>query len=136
MPDKKIPYMAFGKYKGVRVDQLPMSYCRWMLSHKFPEEIMVHVREKLSHNQSSKVLIECTRHAIDSFSLRHIKLWQVSNPQMGIASFIAELALEAYEQGTDVSKSRHSDEELRKEWQGIVFVFNREGEQKVLITVM
>lgn len=143
MENNKIPVMPYGKYKGKKVDTLPMSYLRWILAQKFPKDIMAVARAKVGANPSSKRMIDCTRHAIDSFSLRYLDRWKryVNDGTMvmhsvGIASFLAELAYEAYEKGEDVSLSRHKDEELRKKFQDIIFVFNRGGEIRVLITVM
>lgn len=132
--------MPYGKYKGKKVDTLPMSYLRWILAQKFPEDIMAVARVKVNANPSSKLMIDLTRHAIDSFSLRYLSVWQkrwvTLKVQQGIASFLAELALEAYDKGEDVSLTRHQDEEVRKKFQDMIFVFNRDGEIKVLITVM
>lgn len=138
---KNAPLLTFGKYKGVKISQVPMSYLRWMLGQKFPPELMKFAWEKVRANKSSDIEMEVTRHAYDSFSLRYIGLWQKSNigilgKQIGIGTFLAELADHAWKEGKDVSMHRHQDEEIRKEYQGVKFVFNRHGYIRTLITIM
>lgn len=139
---RNAPFLTFGKYKGKRVTQVPMSYLRWMSGQKFPEEIMEYVHEKLNSSKTSTVEIDITRHAYDSFSKRHIKWWEKYNEGLtddlktGIGTFLAELADRAWKEGKDVSLKRHQDEEIRKEYQGIKFVFNRDGDFRVLITIL
>lgn len=130
----EIPVMGFGKYKGVRYDALPVSYCRWLLSQDFQDkELIEHAKRKVMANPTSQLGMEVTRHAMDSYSLRFIKEW---NGKIGLGSFIAMKATEAYEHGKDVSKTRHKDEQIIKEFEGIKWVFNRSGSITCLLTVM
>lgn len=110
-----------------------MSYLRWILTQKFPSEYIEYAKEKTSKNKSDNLSIEITRHATDSFSLRFIDKWDKS---VGLGSFLAQMAHIAFEKGTDVSKSRHQDENIIKEYDGIKWVFNKDVEQRVLVTVM
>lgn len=138
----KIPIMPVGKYKGKRVDVLPMSYLRWLLTQKFPPELLEYARKKISANPTTKIDMDVTRHAYDSFSKRYISWWEKYNHgltddlKIGIGTFIAEVASRAWVDGKNVSKKRHQDEEIIKEYQGVKFVFSRDGDLRVLITVM
>lgn len=138
---KNAPFLSIGKYKGKRITEVPMSYLRWILSQKFPAEIMDFAREKVSENPTSNINMDITRHAYDSFSLRYLGKWQQYNigrlgKMVGIGSYISMIAQEAFDTGEDISKTRHQDEELIKKYQDMKFVFNRDGEVKVCITIM
>lgn len=135
---KNAPKMQFGKYKGTKVSDLPNSYLKWMLGQKFPEELLAIAREKLSTNKTVSHDLEVTRHAVDKFSLLYLGLWKQAPYReygLGLASYIAHVAMQAFHEGTDVSRKRHKDENVTKELNGIKYVFNRDGELKVLITV-
>lgn len=140
--NRNSPIFAFGKYKGVKVSQVPMSYLRWILGQtKFPAEFKEYAKYKIDKNKTTNADIDVTRHAYDSFSLRYLRLWQNSNigmlgKQVGMGSFLAEMSQRAWEEGKDVSKDRHQDEELIKLYQGVKFVFNKDPSYRVLITVM
>jgi hypothetical protein len=131
-----IPIMKFGKYAGVRVDQLPEKYCRWLLTQDFPEEIAKWAREKVKSNTTDFCEFDVTRHALDSFSLRFMNVYfERKDRSVGFATFVARLADSAFQLGSNVSKHRHQDEEIIKEYNGMKFVFNKKGEVKTLITV-
>lgn len=138
---KMAPLLTFGKYKGVRISQVPMSYLRWMLSQKFSPDLLEYAKEKLVTNNTTNIDLDITRHAYDSFSVRYLGIWQNSNMGrlgkiIGIGTFLAEIANKAFIEGKDVSKNRHKYEEIIKEYQGIKFVFNRDGISRVLITII
>ncbi len=130
--------MQVGKYKGIPVDQLPVSYCRWILGQDFPEEILNIAKKKVKESNTSQYEIDVTRHAIDKFSIRFLDIWKKERrgKNDGIASFLARRALEAYQQGEDVSKERHKDELLLKKHRDIIYAFNKKSDIKILITVM
>ena len=133
----EIPALKVGKYKGIPVDQLPMSYLKWILSKDFPEEIKKYARNKVTSNNTVTLQMEVTRHAYDKFSLLFLSTYfDRKDRTEGIGSYLARMATEAHAQGKDVSKHRHEDDELVKEYKGVKYVFNRKGEQKILITVM
>ena len=133
---EEIPVMPVGKYRGVKLDALPESYCRWIMSQDFPEEIMKYARAKVNTNKTDNISIDVTRHALDSFSLRFLyKFFDREDRKVGIETFVAQLADEAFQKGKDVSKHRHQDEEIIKVYDGIKYVFNRKGELRILITV-
>ena len=132
----EIPVMKFGKYAGVRVDQLPEKYCRWIMTQDFPEEITKWAREKMKSNTTDFCEFDVTRHALDSYSLRFMNnYFERKDRSVGFATFVAREANIAFEKGKNVSKHRHQDEEIIKEYNGMKFVFNKKGEVKTLITV-
>lgn len=129
----KIPILQFGKYKGKRIDQVPMSYLRWMLGQKFDKELMEYAKKKVETNKTVKDNLDVTRHAIDKFSLNFIDTW---DRKMGLGSYVTMKALEANEKGKDISKHRHADDQRIMEWEGIKYVFNQDSTMLVLITIM
>lgn len=136
-PNDIVPMMTVGKYKGTRVDALPTSYCRWLLTQNFPEEILKYARRKVESNKTTDLPMEVTRHAYDSFSLRYMDIFvHRENKKEGFGSFVARMALEALEKGKDITVNRHRDENTRISYEGITWVFNRDGELKTLITVL
>lgn len=130
----KIPILQFGKYKGKRIDQVPMSYLRWILTQKFGSEIEKYAREKVSRNNTITDNLDVTRHAIDKFSLLFLDTWEERN--IGLGSYVTRKALEANEKGKDISKHRHENDERIMEWEGIRYVFNNDSNFITLITVM
>lgn len=130
---EKAPILNFGKYMGIAIDKVPTSYCRWILSQQFSDEIMYWARKKVGVEITNRIDIEVTRHALDKYSLNFLDRWQAINE--GLASFVARKALEAWERGSDVSKNRHQDEQIIKSYEKMRWVFNKGGESRVLITV-
>lgn len=129
----KIPILQFGKYKGNRIDQVPMSYLRWMLGQKFDKELLEYAKNKVSTNKTTNENIDITRHAIDKFSLNFIETW---DRKIGLGSYITMKALQANEKGKDISKHRHADDQRIMEWEGIKYVFSQNSEYLTLITIM
>lgn len=140
----KIPVINVGRYAGTPIDQLPTSYLRWMLGQDFPAEWLEIAKKKVEQSPFSNEPLTVSRHAIDRFSMRFLTMWQahlgMALPKHdGIATFLVKLGEEAWEKGRDVSKNRHQDDGIVKEWRGIKFVFNqseRFPEYRELITVM
>lgn len=136
-----------GKYAGKPIDQLPNSYLRWMLTQDFPKEWLdiAHAKVKASRETQGGE-INLSRHAIDNFSLRFLGKWNsynmatMSEDQLiGLASFVAKLAQEAWEHGIDRSKHRHQNDGTVKEFDGIKWVFGINPaypDYKDVITVM
>lgn len=137
-----IPIMQKGKYRGIPVDKLPNSYLKWMLSSgfDFPEEQLRYARKKVNSNVTSSIDLNVTRHALDKFSLKYMHLWKPvklgNGVYEGFASYVARVAYEALESGEDVSKHRRDDDETRKKYENIIYVFNSKGEYRTLITVL
>lgn len=129
---KTPPILSFGKFKGIEIDKVPTSYCRWILTQDFPDDIMEWARKKVGTEITNKLEIEVTRHAIDKYSFTFLELWDKKN---GLASHIAFQALRAWDLGKDVSKNRHKEDQIIKYHDGIEWIFNKDGELKVLITV-
>lgn len=143
--DKPIPRITVGKYAGTPIDQLPVSYCRWMLSQDFSLEWLEIARKKVEASPMHNEPLAVSRHAIDRFSVRFLKHWteyKVSRGTQeydGIATFLVKMATDAWEKGDDVSKNRHQDDGVVKRYKGIKFVFNQSEtfpEYRELITVM
>lgn len=144
---EQIPRINVGKYKGTLIDQLPTSYLRWMLGQDFPKEWLEIAKKKVESSPFSNEPLSVSRHAIDRFSMRFLSMWELhrSNAQVtqkeydGIATFLVKLGEEAWVKGQDVSKNRHQDDGIVKQWRGIKFVFNQNEkfpEYRELITVM
>lgn len=127
----KVPIMQVGKYAGTPVDQLPNSYLRWILVQNFPKEILECAKRKLDNSQFDNSPIHISRHALDMFSIRFIKFW-IHAPEnegnseevgIGIATFVARLAQEAWEQGEVSTRHRYQDEGVRRDFKGIRWVY-------------
>lgn len=143
MEQKIIPTITVGRYAGVKIDKLPHSYLRWMLTQDFPRLWLDCAKEKLEASNYGDLHLSVSRHAIDMFSKRFLDRWlQLSRTREndpGLASYIAQLAQEAWEKGQNVSKKRHQDDGIVKEFLGIKFVFSVSKEfpdYKDVITVM
>ena len=145
MTDKsKSPIITVGRYAGTPIDQLPNSYLRWMISQDFSQEWLEIARKKLEESEYHDLYLNVSRHAIDMFSKRFLSLWAQSESEkgeeaVGLASFIADLAQKAWDNGEDISKNRHKDDGIVKEFEGIKWVFNinpKYPDYKDIITVM
>ena len=119
----KPPVITVGRYAGTPIDKLPNSYLRWMITQDFPKEILEAVRHKLEGSDYNDLYLSVSRHAIDMFSKRFLSRWTTSHEEDGLATFIAKAAEEAWDKGKDVSKKRHKDDGIVKEWDGIRWVF-------------
>lgn len=123
------PIITVGRYAGTPIDKLPNSYLRWMLSQKdFPSLWLECARRKLEQSDYYDANISVSRHAIDMFSKRFIHLWnyhirEKGDQSDGIATFLVKFSQEAWDKGADISKKRHQDDGIVKEYQGIRFVF-------------
>jgi hypothetical protein len=138
-----MPKITVGRYAGTPIDQLPVSYLRWMLTQQFPKEWLEIAKKKVDASPMYNEYMSVSRHAIDRFSERFLHLWlkpfQKRETKDGIATFLVKLAERAWAEGTDVSKRRHRDDGIVKELEGVKYVFNvgREfPDYKDLITVM
>ena len=142
MHDERSPIMPVGKYAGTRVDALPMSYLRWMMTQKFPKHLLDAAQKKLSTSIYSNEYLQVSRHAYDRFSLRFLDRWLRvvrSGEKVGLGTYVARKALEAYEKGEDISKRRHQDDGIVRLYEGIKWVFNTSHDfpdYRDLITVM
>ena len=145
MTDKsKSPTITVGRYAGTPIDQLPNSYLRWMITQDFPKGFLDAAKKKLEESNYNDLFLNVSRHAIDMFSKRFLELWiqsesDKSEEAMGLASFIADLAQKAWESGEDISKNRHKDDGIVKEFKGVKWVFNinpKYPDYKDIITVM
>lgn len=141
---KKSPIIKVGRYAGKSVDVLPNSYLRWVITQKFPQNILDAANDKLKGSDYGDLYLNVTRHAIDMYSKRFLFTWiqrenYAGNKATGLATFIAKSAQEAWDKGKDVSKHRHEDDGIIKEYDGIQWVFGVNSnfpEYKDVITVM
>lgn len=137
----QIPIIDRGKYAGTPLDQLPNSYLRWMVTQDFPEEWLAIARHKLKSSEFYNNPIGVSRHAIDKYSKWFLERWINSEGKkengLGLASFIAECANDAWVFGFEVRQARHQDDGLPKQYEGIVWVFNKgsNSEFKDVITL-
>lgn len=140
----EIPIMSFGRYIGKRVDTLPNSYLRWIMTQNdFPKEILECAKDKLSKSEFNDKFIEVSRHALDMFSKRFLDRWLQhvkNNPNAyGFATFVVISAQEAWDGGFDISKNRYENDGTVKECNGIKWVFGINQDYpdfKTVITVM
>lgn len=135
--------MTVGRYAGTPIDKLPNSYLRWMLTQDFPKLWKDAAAKKLDASQHSDIYLNVTRHTLDMFSKRFLHLWLQTEARKkegdGFATFVARAAQEAWEKGEDTSLHRHQDDGLRRDWNGLRWVFKvAEGypDFKDVITVM
>lgn len=142
--EKKIPVMEVGQYAGIPVDQLPLSYLRWLVNQNFPKEITEAAMEKLKKSDYNDTNLDVTRHAIDMFSKRFLFRWiQKENIRGdagdGVATYLAKTADEAWQKGEDVSKKRFENDNTIKLYDDILWVFKLNPqfpEYRQLVTVM
>jgi len=124
---KTVPVITVGRYAGTPIDKLPNSYLRWMITQDFSEEILEAVKSKLEDSEYNDLYLSISRHAIDMFSKRFLWRWVNARDEGetndGLATFMAKLAQEAWDKGTDISKFRHRDDGIVKNWDGIKWVF-------------
>lgn len=140
----KSPILKVGRYAGKAIDTLPNSYLRWLITQKFPKNILDAANKKLMNSDYGDLYLNVTRHAIDMYSKRFLFTWiqrenYAGNKAIGLATFIAKSAQEAWDKGVDVSKHRHADDGIIKEYDGIQWVFGvniNYPEYKDVITVM
>ena len=136
--------MPVGRYAGKPVDTLPNSYLRWVITQKFPQKVLDAANNKLKGSDYGDIYLNVTRHAIDMYSKRFLFRWIQSenyhgNKAVGLATFIAKSAQTAWDKGKDISKHRHEDDGVIKEYDGIQWVFGintNYPEYKEVITVM
>ena len=136
--------MQVGRYSGVAVDKLPNSYLRWLIAQDFSKLIVDAAKQKLDESEHSDLFINVSRHTVDMFSKRFLGLWVNSEADkgedaVGLGTFIATLAQQAWEHGEDISKHRHQDDGTVKLYKDIKWVFNvglNYPDYKDVITVM
>ena len=127
--DQPIPKINVGRYAGTPIDQLPNSYLRWMLTQNFPADWLQCAKKKLEQSDYNDIHLNISRHAIDMFSKRFLFQWIQSENDKGddgdgLGTYIAKRAEEAWDQGIDISKHRHQDDGIIKEYKGIKWIFN------------
>lgn len=137
-----VPKITVGRYAGTPIDKLPNSYLRWMIGQDFPKAWLEIARKKLEQSDYNDTYLSVSRHAIDMFSKRFLDRWLKTEARKdgdGLATFLVKQAEQAWEKGADVSKRRHQDDGIVKEWEGIRYVFGVNPnfpDYKDVITVM
>ena len=122
------PIIRVGRYAGKRIDQLPNSYLRWLITQKFPKDILEAAERKLKASDYNDLYLSVSRHAIDMYSKRFLFRW-IKKENIrgeegdGIATHIAKEAEIAWEKGLDISKNRHQDDGIIKVFDGVQWVF-------------
>lgn len=142
--EEKIPVLTVGRYAGIRMDKVPNSYLRWMLTQNFPKDLMDFAKKKVEASDYNSLSISVSRHALDMFSKRFLKLWishvdEYGEKADGISTFVAKMAQEAWDHGEDVSRHRHEHDGIVKAYNGIKWVFGVGAvmpEYKEVVTVM
>lgn len=138
------PIINVGRYKGKRVDTLPNSYLRWLITQRFPKEVLEAANRKLKSSDYFDHYLSVSRHAIDMYSKRFLFRW-IKKENIrgkegdGLATHVAKEAEIAWKEGLDVSKNRHKDDGIIKQHDGILWVFQTSPEfpdYKDVITVM
>jgi len=122
----QVPIMRVGKYAGTPVDQLPNSYLRWVICQDFPKDIVECAKRKIEQSAFNNSKMGVSRHAIDMFSLRFLDVWlnyKHEDEMPGLGTFIAQMAEKAWALGLVTSKHRHQSDGLRRDYQGIRWVF-------------
>ena len=120
--------MSVGRYAGIPVDKLPNSYLRWLISQRFPKEILEAAERKLKASDYNDLYLSVSRHAIDMYSKRFLFRWiQKENIRGeegdGLATHVAKAAQEAWDKGTDVSQHRYDGDGIVKQYDGVRWVF-------------
>lgn len=123
-----VPAMPVGRYVGRPVDELPNSYLRWVITQNFPKAVLEAAKKKLGASVYNDLYLNVSRHALDMFSKRFLFYWMKRENHKGdagdgLATFVAKFSQEAWEKGRDVSKNRHQNDGIVKEYEGIQFVF-------------
>lgn len=123
------PVMPVGRYAGVRVDQLPNSYLRWLMTQGFSKEITEAAERKLKRSDHADIYLSVSRHAIDMYSKRFLFRWmKMENIREGkegdgLATHVAKQAELAWTNGIDVSKRRYEGDGIIKEYDGVFWVY-------------
>lgn len=133
----------FGKHKGKLWTRIPVSYLIWLVGSAPMEGGTMEQRAKSAQNRAIAKAeierrgttipeVEITGHAIDSASLRVRKVWHaLRNENEGLHSWLCRTALEAKSHGI-----RDNKQQDRIHHNGVVFVFEQEGEYPIVKTVM
>jgi hypothetical protein len=137
---KTAPVMQVGKYKGVAADKLPLSYCRWMLTQKFPEDVTRVARAKVEASPLRKKSISISIHAIDKFSLLYLDRWQKEGRPngIGIGEYVISLGTQALLLGKRIPSDRFQNDAERYSYDGVIYVYGGQSdlpEYKELVTL-
>lgn len=133
------PILKVGKYSGVPIDQVPMSYLRWMITQDFDKELVAWAKKKVGDSvKTSGAQVDVTRHAYDKYSLYFIDKWiHRRDSTLGFGSFLANEAHFALKLGKDTSRPKRFAKDTHEVYyNGVKWVFSDiTAEIPVLITV-
>jgi len=119
--------IEFGKHKGERFTRLPVSYLRWMINEKTPQNEIA--KAEFERRGDTMPKINLTGHAIDNASLRVRKIWhETRGNDEGLYSWLQRMTLEAIAQGATIGDCVH--------YKGMKFCIAKGDEFPTLKTIM
>ena len=121
-------FVEFGKHKGTRWTQLPVSYLKW-LANQQGENAQI-AQAELDRRGTQTPDLDVSGHAIDRASLSCRKRWHESaHDGEGIHAWLCRLAAEALAANERDAKGRYL-------YEGMKFCFQEGSQYPVLKTVM
>lgn len=119
--------MANGRHKGELITRVPVSYLKWMVNER--HSAAEYAQAELDRRGTTTPELDVSGHALDSASLRLLRLWQArKNADQGLHSWLVALAQDALAKGEKrVDKIAYG---------GVLFAFAQDGGWPVLKTVM
>ena len=91
--------IGFGKHKDLLYTRVPCGYLLWMMRSKHSEADIA--RAELERRGTTIPTIDISGHAIDSASLRLLKIWEKrKNRKEGLCSWLRRICSEALECNT------------------------------------
>lgn len=139
IPPKRV--IRFGKHEGQLLTRLPVDYLQWLAAQspaivRDGDNWSELAAQELERRGTSYGGIMPSHHAIDRFSIRHLGRWDQSR---GIASYLSDLAAEAWQEGEQESVQCDGTQTVvkkRHEGIGFVFVVGVDGNPHSLKTVL
>lgn len=122
--------MERGRHKDERITRVPVGYLKWMVRERVKD--FAYAAAELERRGTVTPDIEISGHAIDSASLRCRKIWHETREENeGLHAWLVRKAQAALSFGSPTG-----DEPDRFEHEGMIFVFERDGEWPLLKTMM
>ena len=119
--------LTFGRHKGVLITRVPLSYLKWMVCAGTMQAELA--EEELKRRGTVTPELDIAIHAVDRASLRLRRRWHETRGQdEGLYSWLVRMATEALKDGKKTDSGVF--------YQGMRFIFDRDGVWPVLKTVM